>query len=176
MTSYHLWLMPSGRLYELLAETITTLSRTHRAPRFDPHVTLLGHLPGSEEEIITNTSHLAEQLKPFEVRLITPGFTEDYFRCLFLKIDQSRRLNEAHGLARAQFNREADPPYQPHLSLLYGRYPQSLKEQIAGDLRPELSGRFTVDRLDLIRAESEAPTDWMKLGSVPFGPAMLRNL
>jgi len=53
MSRYHLWLMPSGALYDLLADTITEISRTYQAPRFDPHVTLLSSLRGSEPGIAT---------------------------------------------------------------------------------------------------------------------------
>ena len=52
MPSYHLWLMPFGEAYPLLAATIAELSRRHGAPIFEPHVTLLGDLPDSEEEIV----------------------------------------------------------------------------------------------------------------------------
>lgn len=171
MTSYHLWLMPSGRLYDLLAETITSLSTIHRAPRFEPHVTLVGHLHGSEPEIILTTSQLAEQLEPFEVRLTTPAYTAEYFRCLFLKAERSSSLLDAHSTARALFHLESGPPYEPHLSLLYGRYPETLKDQIVRDLPVELSGRFRADRLELIRAESDEPKDWIRIRTISFGPS-----
>jgi 2'-5' RNA ligase len=168
MSQYHLWLMPSGTLYELLADTITKLSRTYRAPCFHPHVTLLGTVPGAESEIATRATQLAQELDPFEVRLATPGFTEHYFQCLFFQVEETRQLMDAHAKARVLFQRGTDPPYKPHLSLLYGRYSRELKEGIIAGLSPELAGRFIVSRLDVIRAASDDPKDWVRIQSLPF--------
>ena len=41
MTTYSIWLMPSGDVYVLLARVIADLGRTYNAPLFEPHVTLL---------------------------------------------------------------------------------------------------------------------------------------
>jgi 2'-5' RNA ligase len=176
MNRYHLWLMPSGALYGLLADTIKELSQTYQAPRFDPHVTLLGSLPGSEPEIVTHAARVAQDLAPFEVRVNGPAFTEHYFQCLFLRVEKSRQLVDAHAKAGARFEQGTDAPYQPHLSLLYGRYSRELKERIIAGLSPQLAGRFTVTHLDLIRATSDDPQDWMRIQSIPFREDAARDI
>ena len=48
--SYHLWLKPSGTIYDALSEMIEELAHTLGGPVFAPHVTLLGSLVGTEEQ------------------------------------------------------------------------------------------------------------------------------
>lgn len=48
---YKIFLIPSGMVYERLSITIADLSKAYHASNFVPHVTLLGNLFGSEDEI-----------------------------------------------------------------------------------------------------------------------------
>jgi 2'-5' RNA ligase len=166
---YHLWLTPWSGPYERLARTITELGRHHGAPLFEPHVTLLGHLPGTEVEIIQRVSRLAEDLHRLEMRLTAPGFSDEYFQCLFLHVEPSPPLLAAHAKARECFAPDCDVPYLPHLSLLYGHFSIDVKKEIIARLPKDLAGPFTVDRLDLIRADSDDPKDWHRLQTIPFG-------
>ncbi len=166
--SYYIWLMPDGEVYALLAATITELSRKHDAPLFEPHVTLLGPLPGSEDEIAVHTSHLARQLKPYAIYLTTPAYEDQYFRCLFLNVQETPLVMEANTRAKTTFNQPDHPPYRPHLSLLYGSYPIPVKKQIIATL-PSLQGvQFAVTTLHLILAESTDSKDWHKIRSFPI--------
>lgn len=168
MPSYHLWLMPFGEAYPLLAATIAELSRRHGAPIFEPHVTLLGDLPGSEEEIVPLSSLLARQLNSYDIHLTTPAQEEQYFRCLFVKVQETSAVMEANVRGKRIFNQPNDPPYRPHLSLLYGSYPVSLKARIIADL-PSFQGvHFAVTTLHLIRAESTNPKDWHRIHAFPL--------
>jgi 2'-5' RNA ligase len=169
MLSYHLWVMPSGAAYDVLAKTIEGLSDRYHAPRFPPHVTLLGQLPGSEAQILACAAMLAGRLRPYDIRLTAPGMTEQYFQCLFLQVEPTEAVRNAHAHAVSIFS--ADPaPYSPHLSLMYGRFPAPLKQQIASALPSSLFLQFTVDRLEIIRASSEDPGEWDIIRAIRFGP------
>lgn len=171
MPRYYIWLMPVGEIYALLAATMAELSRKHAAPLFEPHVTLLGDLPGSEQEIAVQTSHLARQLKPYDIHLTTPAYEDQYFRCLFLNVQKTSVVMEANarGKTTFNFNQPDDPPHRPHLSLLYGSYPVPLKTQIIATL-PSFQGiHFPVTILHIIRVESTDPKDWHKIRAFPLG-------
>jgi peptide/nickel transport system permease protein len=73
MSRYHLWVMPSGDAYDVLARTIVTLSEQYRSPRFPPHVTVLGHLPGSQSDILANARLLSNRLSPYDIQLTVPS-------------------------------------------------------------------------------------------------------
>ena len=168
MPTYAIWLMPAGEIYSALSTTIAELGKTHGASIFEPHVTLLGDLPGSEQEIIAFTSLFARQLSPYDIYLTTPAYEDQYFRCLYLKVHETSAVMEANVQARRLFNQANDPPYRPHLSLLYGTYPISLKTEIIAAL-PSFQGiHFSATTLHLIKAESTNPKDWHKIHAFPF--------
>jgi 2'-5' RNA ligase len=166
--SYHLWLMPSGAAKDRLARTIAGLAQSYDAPRFEPHVTLLGNLPGTEADILSSASNLARDLQCFEIQPRTPGFTDRYFQCLFLHVEPTPSLLAAHITTRTVFSREDDTPYIPHISLMYGSYPVRVKQEIIATLPEHLLEPFSVDRLYLIRADSDDPKEWHRLREFPF--------
>ena len=157
---FHLWFVPTGTVYDRLAGLIADLSARYDGPRFDPHLTLLGRLEGEEGILVDRTRQLAHMLHPFEVRLKEPGYEAQYFRCLFLPAEPSPPILEAYQRAAQIFDRPSTSAFDPHVSLLYGLFPESLKREIIKGLPSALSGTFPVSRLQLIRAGSTNPQDW----------------
>jgi 2'-5' RNA ligase len=168
MKTYFLWLEPTGKTHKLLATTIAHLSQEHGGPLFAPHVTLLGDIAGKEGTLINKTEKLAHALSPFDLTLTVPAFQDQYFQCIFMRVEETSTLLEAHRLARKVFHREDAPPYMPHLSLLYGYYPRSLKEQIIGTMPTSLSVRFTASAVTLFRIERNSPKNWRKVQMFGF--------
>lgn len=168
MKMYTLWLEPTGKTHELLATTIAHLSQEHGGPLFDPHVTLLGDMAGQEGKLLHKTEKLAHALSPFDLTLTIPAFQDQYFRCVFMRVEETVPLLDAHTLARKVFHKEDAPPYMPHLSLLYGTYPKSLKEQIIGTVSTSLSVQFTASVVTLFRVEGNSPKDWHKVETFGF--------
>ncbi len=164
---YHLWLTPTGQAYDILLKTITDLSKAYHAPVFDPHVTLLGSLPGTEEAISLQCVKLGGLLAPFDIFLAEPAYGDQYFQCVFFKTQETPALMNAHELAKKLFGM-APNPYMPHLSLLYGHYSLELKHKITSTLSQALPLNFTVDTIHLIHSKSEHPMDWASILSVPF--------
>ncbi|GJL60881.1 MAG: hypothetical protein NPIRA03_37380 [Nitrospirales bacterium] len=166
-STYHLWLKPTGHAHDILMKTITDLSQAYHAPVFDPHVTLLGSLPGTEEEISVQCLKLGGSLAPFDIFLAEPAHGDQYFQCVFLKTQETPALMNAHELAKRLFVKEHNP-FMPHLSLLYGHYSLDLKHKIISPLSQALSLNFTVDMIYLIHSRSEHPKDWAPILSVPL--------
>ncbi|WP_342349671.1 2'-5' RNA ligase family protein [uncultured Nitrospira sp.] len=165
--TYHLWLAPTGQAYDILMKTITDLSKAYHAPVFDPHVTLLGSLPGTEEAISVRCLELGGLLPSFNILLTEPAYGDQYFQCVFLKTQMTPALLNAHELARSLFVKDPGP-YMPHLSLLYGHYSIELKDKITSALSQVLRLNFTVNRFHLIRSKSEHPMDWTSMLTVPL--------
>lgn len=157
---FHLWIVPTGEVYDRLAGVIADLSARHRGPAFDPHLTLLGRLEGEEGVLVELTHQLARALHPFDVRLGEPRYEAQYFRCLFLPAEPSPPLLQVHQRATQIFDAQPASAFDPHVSLLYGLFPESLKQEIIKALPSDLPGSFSVSRLQLIRAESTNPQDW----------------
>ena len=157
---FHLWLVPTGAVYDRLAGVIADLSVRYDGPAFDPHLTLLGRLEGEEASLVDRTHQLARALQPFEVRLKEPGYEEQYFRCLFLPAEPSSPFLEAHRQTTQIFDAQPTSAFDPHVSLLYGMFPENLKREIINALPADLPGTLLLSRLQLIRAGSTNPQDW----------------
>lgn len=166
-STYHLWLKPTGQAYDILMKTIADLSKAYHAPVFDPHVTLLGALPGTEEEISVQCVKLGGSLAPFDVFLAEPAYGDQFFQCVFFKTQETPSLMNAHERAKRLFVKEHNP-FMPHLSLLYGHYSLDLKHKIMSTLSQALSLNFTVNMIHLIHSRSEHPMDWAPILSVPL--------
>ena len=160
MSMFHLWIVPTGAVYSRLAGVISDLSARYRSPAFVPHLTLLGRLEGEEGVLVDRTHQLARALQPLEVRLKEPGYASPYFRCLFLPAEPSPPLLDAYQRATQIFNAQPASAFDPHVSLLYGLFPESVKEEIIKALPLDLPGTFAASRLQLIRAGSTNPQDW----------------
>lgn len=163
--AYHLWLQPSGSAYDTLEKIIADLSTTYASPYFEPHVTLLGSLPGPEEDINRQVSHLKTCLQPFDLHLIEPAYGDRYFQCIFFKARESPALIAAHELANNLFG-NISRTFMPHLSLIYGDVSLELKKQIIAALPDILPLSFTVDKVHLIRAGSQDSQDWSLMRTV----------
>src|SRR3954462_2265494 len=87
--TYHLWFKPSGEAYKILRRTIEQLAQKLDAPMFEPHISLIGNLDGTEEEIIKKSESLAKSLKPFTAVLTEPAYRDSHFQCLFMLVNKA---------------------------------------------------------------------------------------
>jgi len=160
---YHLWLKPARGVSERFAGVIQQFALELDAPTFDPHITLLGNLNGSDAEQVARANELAPRLQPFRIHVSGPAFGEDYFHCVFLLVELTPPLFHAHALACQIFHQEGNSHYLPHLSLVYGQYLESRKKDIIAKLPASLCHPFEATHLSLIRACSEDPKDWREV-------------
>ncbi len=162
---YSLWIVPPEGVYGELAALIARLSAEYDAPVFEPHVTLIGDLAVSEEDIRPKTSQLAELLDPFTVRLTTVDYLDECFRSLFIRVDPTEEIMAANQTAVALFDQAPDEVYLPHLSLMYGHYSRDTKGRIISQVAWDSILEFTADRIHLVSASSIVePGDWHRLG------------
>jgi hypothetical protein len=165
--SYHLWFNPSGAAYAILAATISRLAEELGGPAFEPHITLIGSLEGTEEELIKKTQELAQQLEPFQAVLTEPSYRDSHFQSLFMLVEQTRSIMEAHAIA-TNFFHKPHQAFMPHVSLVYGSHPESRKRLIIGRLPPDVRTCFDITTLYLIRADSPDPKDWHEIAAAPI--------
>jgi len=107
---------------------------------------------------------VAAALRPFAIRLEKIDFFDEYFRCLFVRAAPTEPLRNAHQAARQALGHGREPDFMPHLSLLYGNFPRSLKEGVIADMGPRLDVQFKVRSLQLYRTQGE-PHLWRRVAS-----------
>jgi 2'-5' RNA ligase len=160
-------LKPSGSAYEVLSGTIQRLARELQVPAFEPHVTLLAYLDGTDREHGLRTAELAERLPPYQCVLSKAAYLDEHFRSLFMLVDPAPAIMSCHAMAAQAFGREPEP-YMPHVSLVYGSFPESRKLEIISALPPEVRTSFLVKSVTLIRSDSMEPKDWHEIAEYPF--------
>jgi 2'-5' RNA ligase len=159
---FSLWFMPAGEVYARLSTIIRQLSSRCGAPEFLPHVTLLGSLAGRRHEVTCQCQEVAASIRPFTIRLGELAFLNEYYRCLFLRAALSAPLRHAHQVACQEFNCGRQAAFMPHLSLLYGNYPLSLKREIIAEIGPRLDLQFKVRSVHLYQTQDD-PMKWRRV-------------
>ena len=164
---YTLWLMPGGEEYKRFSNLIKKLAQEYDAPPFQPHVTLLGEFPQSEEEALRLTQTLVSGQKPFPITLRQIDYQEYHFRALFVKADKTDPLVNLHERAKKLFGMEHIPPYMPHLSLLYGNFPVELKEKIIQEISRNQEATFEARSVYFIKGGEVR--EWKTVKEFPLG-------
>ncbi len=157
--------MPTGEVRHRLAGTILDLSREYAAPAFEPHVTLAGGIVGPAREAASKMADLARRIPPFTIRLTEADCSDEYFRCLFVRVATTHPIMKASKVARAIFSLEKQPAFMPHLSLLYANLPSGVKERIVASLGRRFELEFKVNGLHLYLIKGE-PTAWRRMARV----------
>ena len=160
MTQYHLWLMPNGDTSNRFAHLINTLSDQYGGPRFEPHISLLGEIEGEESILFEQARMLASNLGPLSIDLQQPAFEDEYFRCVYFTVKESSEIGEAHEQAKVIFDKNPVSTFRPHVSLLYGHFPERVKREVIASLPVDFPKAFLANELKLIRSESLYPRDW----------------
>jgi len=168
LSSYSLWLMPSGEIRQRLAGTILELSRQYATPAFEPHVTLASSIVDPVREATAKMRELARRIPPFPVRLAPVEGLDEYFRCLFVRVATTHPILRANKVAREVFRLAQQPAFMPHLSLLYGNLPVSVKQRIITSLDRQFELEFKARSLHLYLIKGAAQS-WHAVASVGLG-------
>jgi len=163
---YSLWIIPPSDIYDKLKDIILRLSSKYSTPKFEPHITLIGGLSGNEEEILAKVSGLSALLRPFSIKLSKVEYLDEYYRCLFLRTEETDDLLNAHALAGKILNRIRDERYMPHLSLMYGKLPSKIKKEIKQEIG-NLDITFEVNSIYIISTDGE-PESWQRIKEFHF--------
>lgn len=167
---YCLWLMPTGEAYDKFSSLIKRLAKEYNASVFEPHVTLIGDLMGSENDVLKEVEQLVLGQRSFPITLRLIDYQDFYFRTLFVKADRTKPLQTLHDQACEIFEMK-EPNYMPHLSLLYGDFSPKVKEKIIEAIGRDQTTEFTVSSLNVFKTDGEVES-WHKVGefTLPVSP------
>ena len=164
---YSLWLMPTGEVYETFSGLITHLAQAYHGPVFEPHVTLLGGVRQAEDEILRKAEELVSGQPPFSISVRIVDYHDVYFRALFVRAERTDPLQTLYTRAKALFAMPDLPDYLPHLSLLYGNVPPSVKEHIIQAIGRDHTTAFPVRSVHVVNTNGTADT-WYRVKELPF--------
>ena len=164
---YHLWLAPEGDALQRLQGVVDELAEAYDGPVFTPHVTLLSGLSGAEASLIEANRKLAARLPKFQLSLTAPEAGTTFFQCIYMRVAEDPALSRTRHAAGEAFALPfAD--YMPHLSLYYGDVSPERRATILARVPAQAKCSFPVESIQLIRADSERPSDWHCIDQAPL--------
>jgi 2'-5' RNA ligase len=165
---FSLWLMPPNNISRRLKPFVLRLSKRFASPVFEPHVTLLGRLEGTEAEFRSKASILASRLTPIRIELEEMGYLDEYFRCLFIRVARSRDLLAAYRTAVEIVGIDNQSEFMPHLSLLYADLDNDAKLRAIQDIGTSSQGCFQARCIHLY-STTGSPEKWYCVGQFALG-------
>jgi hypothetical protein len=158
------WIRPTGGALEKINKVVRLAHQHGGGPPVQPHVTLLSGMETTMASAGLKLKHLAARIKPFTVRLGAIEWRQDYYRCFYAKVGLSDELAAAQRDAYDAFEMKPAPPFEPHLSLLYGNVDEAVKKKLAADMGGKLDVAFECHVLHVVNASMGVPAaDWHTL-------------
>ncbi len=146
---FSIWLRPTQNQIDDFTYIISKLSHQHGTIPFPPHITLQSAIDIDLDSIIDTCIILTKQYKKFSIPLLEVGFTESYFRNLYIKAEISKILQTLYEDFNKILKLEPKEDFLPHVSLLYGNIEISSKRKIKEKLDQIMPRSFHCQRLDI---------------------------
>lgn len=164
-----IWIRPAGDALEQIQKAVRLAHKEAGGPPIHPHITLLSGAETTRDGAEVKLKHLAQRVRPFTIALGPLEWRDDYFRSFYATVELTNELAQAQRDAYDAFDMKPAPPFEPHLSLAYGKIDANVKKRIAAQLGGRLEVQFEVHALDLVNATSTVPVaDWRTLIELPL--------
>jgi hypothetical protein len=115
---YSVWLVPSGAQYDSLRSLVCGLAARYPSHCFMPHVTVVGDVQGTLDDITHRAEKLAQRTGLLDARLTSIGWTPgNYFRSFYVLIDETAGFSKLYVDTCAVIGKCQTRPY--HMSIMY---------------------------------------------------------
>lgn len=139
MHSWSFWAMPKGALAaELQGEIDCLAARFSDAPRFPPHVTLVGAVEMTEERVLAAARALAARLEPYWISFDRVSCGSIFHQCVYVLASNDPATMQAGAAAREVCGLDPGASYMPHLSLLYSDINGEQRQAVAAEAQARL--------------------------------------
>mmetsp|Transcript_3833 Transcript_3833/g.5863 ORF Transcript_3833/g.5863 Transcript_3833/m.5863 type:complete len:211 (+) Transcript_3833:112-744(+) len=178
---HSLWMCPSEG--STACTTYTNLIQEMAAEcgtsSFLPHITLVAGMMTSAQDVVERAKLVASKVAPYQYEFENISYRDAYFQCVYAQMKCTEQVKEANATARTIFTeRQDDPPYMPHLSLVYGDFTEKQKKQ---EIIPKLQQKmkqitttekenhnlFTVEAIEVWSTQGDFK-DWYLVERVPL--------
>ncbi len=156
---YSLWLRPSQYQIDELTKIISTLAHRYRTTPFPPHITLLPSITLNPENIKQVCNKIIEQHYSLEITLTDIGFSEHYYRNLYILAHLDEKLSGLYQQSKKLFNIEVNETYMPHVSLIYGELSRTQQQSLQKELANSYPKKIICDRIDIYDS-TEKESQW----------------
>jgi 2'-5' RNA ligase len=166
MSHYSVWLVPPDPLFSKSSKIIDGLAAEHSSSRFVPHVTLLGAIDEDVRETIDHVKALARKVAPYLISLREVAYSDEFFKCLFIRAELTPTVQSIYDEATQIFHVAQPARYDPHLSLLYGSFPEEIKREIVSQIGSKFTESFVANSLHVYETDPAKIINWRKIEEI----------
>jgi len=135
-----------NRIYSLFLLPEEGIMSPYRIQEFKLHVTLIKNLELKEKEVLGFTNELIKYLKPIKTKFVEFGYSERFYRSIYITVLKTQELTKAHDKANQIFG-HTEEPFMPHIAIVYGELALDDKLKITKNLEPLNKEFFMLDKL-----------------------------
>lgn len=159
---YSVWIVPASdtSAYEQLEQTIKKYAQRYEdAPRFEPHVTVLGGIEGDQSVLEENVRSLTESQVSFDIDFTKVQCSTTRHQCVFLLVKPSIELLSLRQILSESFGMSGKM-YVPHLSLIYSDMNIEKRLEVVDSIGlSSLPRTAHIDTVALVKTTGGAP-EW----------------
>lgn len=137
---FSIWLIPSRSDHDLFAKIIEDLAYQYSASVFQPHVTIYTGIYTRRDGLEEITTESVQVVQPISLIVQGIGFSDDFFKTLFVKFQDSPALMALSQRIRSRLQHQEEYDLRPHLNLLYKNMAEKQKRAI-------------IERLSLVKTQ-----------------------
>jgi 2'-5' RNA ligase len=174
---HSLWMVPreGSATVKAYSEIVSQTAQELNTFDFLPHITLVAAITTGEEDVLKRTRELGKQLAPYQYELDGISYRDAYFQCVYATYQRTPEVVAANELARQVFpEKQSDPPYMPHLSLIYGDLTEEEKTKTvipklekAFEQRSDYTHTIQVDAIQLWSTQGDV-AEWYVVETIPL--------
>ncbi|KAI8851166.1 2',3'-cyclic-nucleotide 3'-phosphodiesterase [Chytridium lagenaria] len=168
---FSFWIGPpaGSKLDQNLVDIVNVYSNRLGTPKWQPHITLLGQITESYNEVEAKLTKLCKTVKPFKVHLTDIVIKDQFFQCIMAKVEETNEIMELNARVADVFPRP-QAVYWPHLSLVYGDLTNETKASVQAEIRESETCHIIGAEVEICTIEvwcTEGPVkSWYKMGEI----------
>ncbi len=155
---FSIWLIPDEKDENELSKIVKNLAYRYNSPIFIPHLTLLGNVVISFDDLKSAVDEVFENKKPFTIKEAKLNQSEQFFKTVFIEFELDENLKKFFELLSIKTDKIDIETFKPHISLIYKIMSKEEKLKIIENL--DVKNEFTIGRV-FISAPKEGDADFM---------------
>lgn len=145
---FSVWLVPREKEEKELSKIVKNLTQKYNSPIFIPHLTLLGNVMTSFDDLKLAVDEVFEDKKAFTIRKTKLNQSEQFFKTVFIEFELDDNLKKLFKLLSSRTDNKSLKSFKPHISLIYKILPANEKIKIIK--RVSIKNTFIINRIFIV--------------------------
>ena len=120
MSSFSIWLILEKESRPNYRKITQSISKRLKAPIFEPHCTIYGHLNADIEILKPFVTKLAKNYNQFSASVKKIKRGNSYSKSFYVSIKDSGALDQLNTICKNKFSSSRKYGFDPHISIAYG--------------------------------------------------------